>query len=563
MRAFDRPGRRVALVICVQAASVAAAGLPMRNMLPYPDAVTYIRLASYYATGEYHLAISGYFGPLFSWLMVPSLLAGVTPVNSARVAVGLSLIVFIAGCARLFQSFELEGAEFIVATGFSATAASAWAFRETSPDLLLSGLICLAIAPMMSATWPTSPRAQFSAGLLWGLAYLAKAVALPLALLVALAMVVRLIVGRASTFRAARAAILTTMLGMLLVAGPWIAVISWKYRVLTFSTSARINHAIVGPPDVDRNHPGVRGFHAPEPGRLTSWEDPSELPYRYWSPFDSLAHAVYQMKLIYWNSSWITTVLRQFDRLGIGVAAAALALVTARPWRWAIGQDQWRWTPVLISILILPYLPVFSYAERYYYAVYPLLAVAATGFVASITSEGAGYSRWHRLAGLLIVFVSFVQDPVAWRASSSAARELPATYAAEAARKLEAAGLWGPVAGAGKDPAWPGGEHTHLYLAYYLNAPDHGAEVAPTADRCTESGAALLVVPRNADVARDLAHDSRFRDLDEILFGSAATSPLPLRIFAVRSRLRQSQHGGTQAASTSRPERVDDARTDL
>jgi hypothetical protein len=35
------------------------------------DTIVYMRLAWYYATGQFHLAVSGYWGPLFSWLMVP------------------------------------------------------------------------------------------------------------------------------------------------------------------------------------------------------------------------------------------------------------------------------------------------------------------------------------------------------------------------------------------------------------------------------------------------------------------------------------------------------------
>src|SRR5207245_8633558 len=117
------------------------------------------------------------------------------------------------------------------------------------------------------------------------------------------------------------------------------AFICGKERALTFTTSARIAHAIVGPPDVDRYHPVFRRYHVPEPGRLTSWEDPSHMPYHYWSPLDSVAHAVYQLKLMYWNALWVTTVLYKFDRLGVGVVAAVLALVSARPLRREIGEN--------------------------------------------------------------------------------------------------------------------------------------------------------------------------------------------------------------------------------
>jgi len=40
------------------------------------DGIAYIRIATYYFHRQWHLAVSGYWGPLFSWLMLP-LIAGV------------------------------------------------------------------------------------------------------------------------------------------------------------------------------------------------------------------------------------------------------------------------------------------------------------------------------------------------------------------------------------------------------------------------------------------------------------------------------------------------------
>src|SRR6185369_8010295 len=58
------------------------------------DGIAYIRIATYYFHRQWHLAVSGYWGPLFSWLMLP-LIAGVgDPQVAARVAMMISAMLF-------------------------------------------------------------------------------------------------------------------------------------------------------------------------------------------------------------------------------------------------------------------------------------------------------------------------------------------------------------------------------------------------------------------------------------------------------------------------------------
>src|SRR6185369_15642294 len=75
-----------------------------------------------------------------------------------------------------------------------------------------------------------------------------------------------------------------TFLAFALTAGPWIAILSVKFDKLMFSSAGSPNHAISGPPDVDRYHPVGRTFHSPPEGRRFSWEDPYGMPYKSWSP---------------------------------------------------------------------------------------------------------------------------------------------------------------------------------------------------------------------------------------------------------------------------------------
>src|SRR5439155_13168860 len=220
---------------------------------------------------------------------------GIKPLITARVVMAVSSVIFWLGCRAVFRSFRLPSAMCALGSWLAGLAAIGWSVRFITPDLLASGLICLATGQMVQARQVANWFSAAFSGLLWGLAYLTKPIALPLALAVGLGF---LLIENHSTANELRQRIKTfflTLSVLALVASPWVLVLSLKYRTLTISTTARIAHAVAGPPDANRQHPTVTQFHRPEPGRITSWEDPSSLPYQYWSPFANRAYAMHQL----------------------------------------------------------------------------------------------------------------------------------------------------------------------------------------------------------------------------------------------------------------------------
>lgn len=145
------------------------------------DGVVYIRIASYYAQRRFDLAVSGYFGPLLSWLMTPFLGLVAQPQDAARIAMGLSAVIFLLGCVCVLRSLQVHPAGVVLGTWIAAVASTNWSVVRISPDLLLGGIMALAISQMVSPRWIESRRTQLLAGILWGAAYLTKSVAFPLA----------------------------------------------------------------------------------------------------------------------------------------------------------------------------------------------------------------------------------------------------------------------------------------------------------------------------------------------------------------------------------------------
>ncbi|MEK7706793.1 MAG: hypothetical protein AAB380_02210, partial [Verrucomicrobiota bacterium] len=246
------------------------------------DAVAYIRIASYYADGNTALAVSGYWGPLLSWLIAAFLKLGASELVAARLAMMVSAQVFLWGCVAVFRSFQLPERWCVIGAALAALAGAYWSALEITPDLLMAGIIALAVSRMCDEAKTGIASAAVS-GLLWGLAYLTKAVALPLGCLTMLAFAGLDYLRNRGALPAIFRQVLVRGAVFALVAAPWVATLSLKYHQLTFSTSARISHALTGPPDVDRYHPFARTFHEPEPGRITSWEDPTRMAYQYWS----------------------------------------------------------------------------------------------------------------------------------------------------------------------------------------------------------------------------------------------------------------------------------------
>jgi hypothetical protein len=282
--------RRVpAAWMLVYIAALAVAAWWYRDALN-PDGVAYLRLAEHWATGNFSLAISGYWGPLLSALIAIGLLLGLDPLISARVVMALSAMLFLGSCQMVFRSFALQARFHRLALWPAAVVSIYWSVENITPDLLMASCLGVGYVQLRSSADRHRPGAGLMAGFFMGLGYLAKAIALPFAILLLLLWSGRALIAKQKTGRS-RKAVLTSaawaLMALAIVGGSWVALLAQKYGRPTFSTSAQLNHAMAGPPDIERFYPFERGLHDPPPGRITFWEDP-DLPYPDWSPFSSV-----------------------------------------------------------------------------------------------------------------------------------------------------------------------------------------------------------------------------------------------------------------------------------
>ena len=529
----DRLPSRALRAICLAAFAALLAAAAIRNAHALnPDAVAYIRIGEYFSRGDLQLAVSGYWSPLLSWMIALVLRLGMAPLPAARLVMALSAIVYVVGCAAVLRR---EGrASWAAGAGvlIAALAATSWSVELITPDLLAGGLLCLAVARLMAMPQQKTTDSVV-AGLTLGLAYLAKAVALPFAVLATLAYAVLSIRHRPGSASAiVRNASLTLAVTMV-VALPWIGVISVHYGSLLFSTSAGINHALAGPPPLERSHPSFRTVARPEAGRITSWEEPSRLGYATWSPFASAANLRYQSLLIGKN---LWTFVRMLDEFGSAIAIVALAGLAVAGKRLPASSPQavpvgWYFVP--IALLIALYAPLHIDTEnlRFFYALLPFIFIVGMEGVALLTqSDRVG--RDLRIAAAAAGILLFAWSPAVRFASALCGRGSTASENAfKAGQALRRSGLTAPVVGgAGKLRGVPG-----LAVAFFIDQPWYGDLQQPSAAAYERSGAGIVVVSRWSSVARELSADARAGDLDPILFpGAAERARSEIRLFALR-----------------------------
>ncbi len=527
-------GLRYALLGALLFQIVLLLGAGARNQhLLNTDGVAYLRLAGYYAAGQTELMISGYWGPLLSWLIAPLLKLGVAPLVSARWVMGISAVVFWLGSVALFRSVKLPALAQVLGAWLITLQSVYWSVEYISPDLLVGGLMALALSQMLAPRWIEHRPKQIMAGIGWAFAFFAKAVAFPLAIGICLLMaVLKGALRQARTTQVCRS-VAVTLLTFAVLAAPWVAVISFKYQTPTFSTSGRINHAIVGPKDVERYHPFVRQFHPPEPGRVTAWEDPTRMAYHYWSPFANRAYFEHQIQLVQDNFATVLALLFfvNYDWLGLSILIVSGLILCRAQWR-EPGRREVGWGLFLaLACSAAIYLPVYVKIvdQRYFYFAYVLLLSLALSATAGLVE------RWHdrfslpRGLALTGIFILLAALPLLRVRVAIEGLDNPASLRArQLADKMQAAGLRGPIAGSGL----VAGGRAALYVAYFLNLPWHGDELHPTATSYRTARARFIIVNRQHAVAGELNQDPAFRNLDPRLFPSPKEADeFPLQVF--------------------------------
>jgi len=377
------------LLFCAGILFLLFASLSLHNL--NPDGIAYIQVARYWRQLDFAYAVNGYWGPAFSWLILPFNVTG-RPVLGANLAMAISGFGFMVASRSWFMATQLSITGRVLGLLMTSGVACMAIATAITPDLMMSAFIILAASMLSRNDWPSNRWRQAAAGTLLGLAYLTKAIALPFAILCVPAYALARWQAGDAPIRRWFLPVCTTLGMALLVATPWIATLSNTYGKFTFSTSGAINHAIVGSGQ-NNTHPYDTTFQSVPPGRVTNWEDPSREPYPFWSPFDSAEAFTHQVSIIRKNSFDMVDAISGLDPLRLGLVGLILSAMTMVFKRAKSTPQQSVAVCASASLLIL-YLPVFSGQVRYFLLLTPFLAAAALDLSSKLDpSFGFGFRR--------------------------------------------------------------------------------------------------------------------------------------------------------------------------
>jgi hypothetical protein len=498
-----------------------------------PDAVSYIRNAMYLRDGKWFESVSGYWSPLLSWTLTPFISFGWDALYASRLVLGLwgaaliiSVFVFLRRCTNFPYYCHMA------ILGLVGLATGQWTTRVISPDVLLGALLIFYFAFVARSSVLSKPMEQIVAGMVGGAAYLAKSYAFPFFLLhYPASLFLHVLLNRPSNaasklFRA----LLCGFCAFAVVAGPWIGVLSYKYKKFTFSTVTPFVHYLVGPPEIvgDDRYQVLHQVQSVPHGRISVWETPENLAIPRWSPFTSIGFFKHQLKHMVWNCETIVGAIAQFDLFGI-VPGALFLMIPIRIAAAERGRGRFEevypavWCLATIVIYTSGFLPIY-FESRYIEAVLWPLCCIVTFAVALDASRIVGRAtiavimQGLLLSVCVLSFAGYSKGIVnrAMAGNNEAVGALGFVKGGyvvyrECGRRVRGSGVSGPVA------ACEGCWHEGLYVAYHASLPFLGevreSSVAKVEGALERWGARVFVARRKWPLYGAFEGQSKWRRL--------------------------------------------------
>ncbi len=281
-----------------------------------PDGLSLLRLAGYIAEGNFQWSVTRAWSPLITWLIAPFLFIGFDGLTASRVAIALCGAGMLLSSWFLSLRFDLSQNMRLVALLVAALLISFWTIQVISADVLLAALILLYIYFVTDPEVLNNRKIAFCCGIVGGVSYLSHHYAFPFFWVhFPLLLLIRGHIDRDKegvSLKRVLASWVIGIAGFLIIASIWIGVVSVKYGQFTISSKGPIAHASVGPKD--KGHPFFAGglYKPRDSYAIHVFEDPSEVKFKTWSPFESKEYFFYQLKLIKDN---IVSILNHFVKM--------------------------------------------------------------------------------------------------------------------------------------------------------------------------------------------------------------------------------------------------------
>jgi len=292
-----------------------------------PDATAYFTIAQKYAHLDIKGALNSYWGPLFSWLLVPSVWLGIGLDAAAR---GISVLAAAATIILMYNFWRARGLHRTIAVSIclvAATLFTGWVLLgATSPDMIFTLIVALLAVCADRFVAVPSMRHGIWLGCTGAALYYAKGFGLYL--------FVAVIVGMAlwqwwqADQRKARRQLKPAIITFALLVVPFMGALSLKYHQPTINSTGAYVHRAFGPEVLGGQPMLTQGpLQPPNDTATTVWEDPSRLiPLMPdWNPLQSRGYLSYFVHKTVQRNFIVT--LESINDMGALCVAAVLLLL--------------------------------------------------------------------------------------------------------------------------------------------------------------------------------------------------------------------------------------------
>jgi hypothetical protein len=384
------------------------------------DSTMYLDIAEKYLRGNFTDAINGYWGPMFSWLLIPFLYFGASKVfaiNSLNLIVGILTIVGVWLLSFRFEMSEkVRGAILI-----SLLPIILFVSIVELHDFLLLCFLVYYLSIIFNNEYPGRTYNGMLCGVLGAVAYFTKSYAFPFFIVHFIFMnMVHFI--RCSTKPEKRNVFRNAVAGIVLfsvLSGVWITVISYKYNRFTISNMGKANFSAMAPglPDTgyELGNPIFHeGFFPPSnKTAFSAWEDPSYIMNKLpvWSPVKSIAYLNYFLKNIFKNVIECIRIFGAFSRLSYTIIIAYILLLIVPSFNRQLLRGDMLYSFFTVLLFTGGYMP-FHLELRYLWIVNILLLLMG-GYVLTILFQHAFFKNNVRKNVLIVFFaLSFILTPL-------------------------------------------------------------------------------------------------------------------------------------------------------
>jgi len=490
-----------------------------------PDGISLLRLAGYIAEGNFKQAVTSAISPLSPWLFSPFILLGFDGLTAARISISLSGAGLLLSAWFMTQRFDLSNNMRFIALLIAALLISFWTIQFIAADVLFAALILYYLYLTTDPNILKNRKITFFCGIVGGFSYLAHHYAFPFFLVhFPVILFLRGYIDRNKKGFPLKKVLISWgvgITGFLIIASIWVTVVSVKYNHITISSKGSIAHGSLGLKG--KGHPFFTGglYKPKDDYAIHVFEDPSEVDFKTWSPFENKEYFFHQLRLIKMNVNYIFNhFVRESPFFTYLFIVATLSIIPIAFLLNPLNKKKkylYSWVIITFSIYCSGFVLIIARSPRRFYALMVIFLFLSLHFLEEL-KNGMGQivtDRRKKLITyyiLMIIVLAFALKPgiqfiKSFKTVITIDQVNPYREIAEQIKTIEFPSSYAIIRSAQKP-------HTDYYIAYFLKKQLLGRPISTDVEGITkelrEADAKSLVVFDNLEIVEKLKEDKRY-----------------------------------------------------